>query len=286
MNEQSPRTSGARPHAEIPARPQWWTDQHTSTWDRVKEALRRDWEQTKADLSSSDGRALNQNVADTVKQAAGAQPLPPPSAKTRPDDPKDAAKRVEKGLKERGDAQEKVIEAQTDVAVAQVRAQGEIASEHQSAQEKVVNEQRKLDQIAADAHAAALKLDQKAQEKIAKQQEKIAEVRDDATKKVAEVQQKTNEKIAEVQKKAGEKVAEVQQKVGGTILDARDWNQIESAVQYGYGARIQYGAGAKWDGPLEGRLQHEWAQLRGGPWDQMRAYVRRGWDAADRNQVL
>ncbi len=54
MNEQSPRTSGARPHAEIPARPQWWTDQHTSTWDRVKEALRRDWEQTKADLSSSD----------------------------------------------------------------------------------------------------------------------------------------------------------------------------------------------------------------------------------------
>jgi hypothetical protein len=31
--------------------PSWWTDGHTSAWERTKEALHRDWEQTKADVS-------------------------------------------------------------------------------------------------------------------------------------------------------------------------------------------------------------------------------------------
>lgn len=56
--------------------PRWWTEQHTSAWDRVKAALRRDWEQTKADVSSG-GTELNQGVTDTVKQAAGSEPVPP-----------------------------------------------------------------------------------------------------------------------------------------------------------------------------------------------------------------
>lgn len=56
--------------------PQWWTEQHTSTWDRVKAALRRDWEQTKADVSKH-GTELNQGVTDTVKQAVGSEPVPP-----------------------------------------------------------------------------------------------------------------------------------------------------------------------------------------------------------------
>lgn len=58
------------------AHPTWWNDQYNTTWDRVKEALRRDWEQTKADLHLGSGRDLNQGVADTVKQAAGTEPLP------------------------------------------------------------------------------------------------------------------------------------------------------------------------------------------------------------------
>lgn len=172
MDKQAPRISGTNIDSDRAARPQWWTDQHTSTWDRVKEALRRDWEQTKADLSSNSAVDLNQNIGDTVKQAAGSQPLPPPSMKTRPDDPQDVAKRVEKELKNRGKAQEEVVSAQTDAAVEQVRAQGKIASEQQAAQEK------------------------------------IAEVRYDASRKIAETQQKAGEKIAEAQQKVGEKMVE------------------------------------------------------------------------------
>lgn len=64
-------------------RQQWhasyWNEQkHGSAWERVKEAMRRDWEQTKADFSKTKGQELNQDVDDTVKQAAGKQDIPPP----------------------------------------------------------------------------------------------------------------------------------------------------------------------------------------------------------------
>lgn len=65
--------------------PAWWNDQHESTWDRVKGALKRDWEQTKADVSSK-GRDLDQDVGDTVKQAVGKQPIPPGNQPNRDDD--------------------------------------------------------------------------------------------------------------------------------------------------------------------------------------------------------
>lgn len=56
--------------------PTWWKDEHSSSWERVKGALRRDWEQTKADLSGG-GQELNQSVGDTVRQASGKEPIPP-----------------------------------------------------------------------------------------------------------------------------------------------------------------------------------------------------------------
>jgi hypothetical protein len=56
--------------------PKWWSEEHTSAWDRVKSAMKRDWEQTKADLSSK-GTELNQDASDTIAQAAGKQPIPP-----------------------------------------------------------------------------------------------------------------------------------------------------------------------------------------------------------------
>ncbi len=64
--------------------PSWWNDSHSSGWDRAKEALRRDWEQTKADVSNG-GKELNQDVGDTVKQAAGKQVIPPGSSPNPPD---------------------------------------------------------------------------------------------------------------------------------------------------------------------------------------------------------
>ncbi len=46
-----------------------------STWKRIKEAMRRDWEQTKHDFDKKAGRDLDQNVGDTVKQIAGKEPI-------------------------------------------------------------------------------------------------------------------------------------------------------------------------------------------------------------------
>jgi hypothetical protein len=58
------------------SQPRWWKRSHTSAWERAKEALRRDWEQTKADLEVG-GTYLNQDVDDTLLQAVGAQSIPP-----------------------------------------------------------------------------------------------------------------------------------------------------------------------------------------------------------------
>lgn len=56
--------------------PKWWSeDKHGGAWNRVKEAVRRDWEQTKNDIRVG-GADLDQNVTDTVKQAAGKEPIP------------------------------------------------------------------------------------------------------------------------------------------------------------------------------------------------------------------
>ncbi len=41
------------------------------------EALSRDWEQTKSDLPGLDGKDLDQDVDDTVKQATGKEAIPP-----------------------------------------------------------------------------------------------------------------------------------------------------------------------------------------------------------------
>jgi hypothetical protein len=55
--------------------PKWWTEKHGSTWENVKDALKRDWEQTKSDLHLG-GRDLDQGVGDTLKQATGAETAP------------------------------------------------------------------------------------------------------------------------------------------------------------------------------------------------------------------
>jgi hypothetical protein len=49
----------------------------------VGEALERDWEQTKSDLPGLEGKDLDQDVDDTVKQAAGKEPTPPEDQRNR-----------------------------------------------------------------------------------------------------------------------------------------------------------------------------------------------------------
>ncbi|MBW3670280.1 MAG: hypothetical protein KY432_01265 [Acidobacteria bacterium] len=52
-------------------RPEWYTDEHDSAWERTKAAFKNDWEQTKSDFGSDKARDMDQDVDDTVKQAAG-----------------------------------------------------------------------------------------------------------------------------------------------------------------------------------------------------------------------
>lgn len=56
--------------------PTWWTAEHDTAWERVKEAFKRDWDQTKHDVGGKQPDT-KQNAADTVKQAAGTQDIPP-----------------------------------------------------------------------------------------------------------------------------------------------------------------------------------------------------------------
>jgi len=64
--------------------PSWWNQEHESAWERVKEAFKRDWDQTKHDMGGNEPDT-DQDVDDTVKQAAGKQPIPPRGHRTYED---------------------------------------------------------------------------------------------------------------------------------------------------------------------------------------------------------
>jgi hypothetical protein len=56
--------------------PTWWSSSPPTPWDRLKEAVRRDWEQTKHDLHLRGGHELNQTIGHTWKQVTGIEPIP------------------------------------------------------------------------------------------------------------------------------------------------------------------------------------------------------------------
>ncbi|HRX81676.1 MAG TPA: hypothetical protein P5307_21555 [Pirellulaceae bacterium] len=49
----------------------YYTEEDLTTWERVKKAFANDWEQTKADFGVDGARDMDQDVDDTIKQAAG-----------------------------------------------------------------------------------------------------------------------------------------------------------------------------------------------------------------------
>lgn len=53
----------------------WVKDTHGSSWEKVKAALKRDWDQTKNDFHAG-GHELKQELSDTLKQATGAVQIP------------------------------------------------------------------------------------------------------------------------------------------------------------------------------------------------------------------
>jgi general stress protein 26 len=60
-----------------------WSDHQLTLWERAKEALIRDWEQTKFDLGAPDALPLSQSLTDTLRQASGEQTLPPRNVPNR-----------------------------------------------------------------------------------------------------------------------------------------------------------------------------------------------------------
>jgi hypothetical protein len=65
--------------------PSWWNQQeHGSAWERVREAVRRDWEQTRHDLHIPGGHELNQKISDTVEQMQGIEKIPANDAPNPP----------------------------------------------------------------------------------------------------------------------------------------------------------------------------------------------------------
>jgi hypothetical protein len=61
--------------------PKWWTAQNDSAWERIKAAFKRDWDQTKHDFGG-DEPDTDQDVNNTVKQAAGKEGIPPRGTRT------------------------------------------------------------------------------------------------------------------------------------------------------------------------------------------------------------
>lgn len=69
--------------ATLMNKPSWWTDDRTDDWEHAKEAVRRDWEQTRHDLHLG-GHELNQNLRHTLAQAVGSEALPAIDVANRP----------------------------------------------------------------------------------------------------------------------------------------------------------------------------------------------------------
>lgn len=177
------QTSQTNPTASY-RNPAWWSEKHTSGWDRVKEAFRRDWEQTKADFSSSSGEELNQDVGDTLKQAVGAEPIPPSGVKN-PVDPKDAVKAA-------GKAREDMVEAAEDANKAAAKASEAITEKRAKLSEKVAEVRKDAAKAEFKASEKIAEAQQSAVDDIQKEREKVTEAaakRDEATAKWRQAEQ-------------------------------------------------------------------------------------------------
>jgi hypothetical protein len=56
--------------------PRWWTEENETAWDRIKMAMKRDWDQTKHDFGGKNADT-NQKIGNTSRQAAGQEAIPP-----------------------------------------------------------------------------------------------------------------------------------------------------------------------------------------------------------------
>lgn len=288
--------------------PGWWTEQHTSSWERVREAFRRDWEQTKADFTAKSGLDLNQGLTDTIKQAAGSAPVPPLDVKTHADtftelDQKvdkarekaaeatlkashDIAKANDKVADERSKLNDKILEAEKDLREDQKRASDKIAA----AQDKAIDAIEKAESKRAEARGEIYKDPKGARDDIDKANLAIAESKAKLQDKVSDVRQELSNKEREAHGKildardaAKENIGKQQEKIGEAVASREqalfDWKASEPGARYGFAARSQYGSDHEWTPQLETRLSREWDSLNTGrSWSDSKYAVRRGWE--------
>jgi hypothetical protein len=242
--------------------PSWWTEKHASDWDRVKSALERDWEQTKADVAPGQGHQLNQSIVDTVKQSVGSAPIPAADVKTHPTEPQVALEDARVAHDEM-----EAVSVQTGLDVAQ--AHSDISAARQTLREEV-----------GEARAGLAKLRATAGEELAEAKTKV-----DAQDAAARV--RSLGKIAAAQDKASESVAKGQQKIREASARRDEavemWRDAEQVVRFGYSVRSRFPSEAPWNDQLERQLRGEWDGLETGhSWQASRHGVRRGWDHAGR----
>jgi hypothetical protein len=245
-----------------PNDPSWWNDTHTSNWDNVKGALERDWEQTKSDLSATDGRQLNQGLGDTLLQATGQESIPPLGVQTHADEGSPAFLKVQAAREHMeatsSDASEVEAKAREEIA----RHQGVLGAKVAAVQQQLAVEEAKANRKTADQLIAA-------------------------SQATVDRQAEASERIAEAHAKAA--LATLQEEA--LIVAARDergeavvrWHEAEREVRYGYAVRSQYPAGHEWDAALESKLQGEWDVLTPEhPFSIAKQKIRRGWEYASR----
>ena len=103
-------------------KPGWRPGDATSAWQRTKDAFRRDWEQTKADIFRTRGIRLGQSAGDTLKQLGGAQPIPPLTERTHPLGVVDVVRAQQANLRRARDVVRATLERATTESMEAVRA--------------------------------------------------------------------------------------------------------------------------------------------------------------------
>lgn len=222
--------------------PPWWTDRHSSSWERVKDAFQRDWEQTKSDFSAG-GKDLKQSVVDTVRQSFGNEDIPPPDVRTHPLDEKDVA------------------EARLKVTNQQLETAGVLAS----GRANIVTANEKLQSTIGEVRDAAA---------VAQ-----AKLQDDRVKAESKAVMKISAAEETAARDTTQELDRMRAAVAMRNDATNDWTAIEREARFGYGARMQYPSSQPWDDTVETALRTEWSRLAPErTWDQSRPEVRRGWD--------
>ena len=245
-----------------PNTPSWWTEAHTSNWDNVKGALERDWEQTKRDLSTSEGHQLNQGLSDTLKQASGQERVPPLGVQTRADAGSPGFEKAQAAREHMEEASSKASEVEAKARAEIARVQGVLGDKVADiglglAEAEAVANRKTADQLIA---ASQVSVDRKT-----RAGERVADAQD----KAALVTVKEEVKIAAARALRGEAVSK--------------WHEAEREVRYGYAVRSQYPVDREWDQALEGALAGEWDVLTPGhPFAVSKEKIHRGWDYANR----